>query len=199
MDIERIGKNASAIVNMFKAVFNTPNGLDIKKALLYSSGLAGYACHQAVKANKEPFVIVETVDKKRFYMGDAVNKYLLEGQYSVRSFCDGFFEHFAKEEIRPDLHEIVKQEVSAIGNNDYKIWNEYKPNDVYLLIKDCWNGIYNNMTSAYCESPEEWSVLFAIVLQNFMIPAAQAVSGAELYRMALECAIYISKMDDDSI
>ena len=32
-----------------------------------------------------------------------------------------------------------------------------------------------------------------------MIPAAQAVSGAELYRMALECAIYISKMDDDSI
>lgn len=200
MDINRLSKNASAIINMFKSAFNTSMGFDVRKALLYASGLAGYACHQAVKANNEPFVVAKTSDHKKFYMGDALNKYLLEDQYSVLSFCNGFFDHFAKGEARPDAIEIVKKEVSVIGCNHYKIWNEYQPNDVYYEIKNCWDGIYNNMTAVYCQSPQEWPVLFAIVLQNIMLIALQAaVSAPVLYSMSLECAIYISKMDFDSI
>lgn len=199
MDIERLSKNASAIINMFKSVFNTPRGFDVRKALLYASGLAGYACHQTVKANHEPFVVAETTDHKKFYMGDAINKYLLEDQYSVLSFCNGFFDNFAKGETRPDAIEIIKKEVSVIGDKNYKIWDIYQPNDVYSEIKDCWDGIYHNMTAEYCQSPQEWPVLFAIVLQNIMIIASQAVPAPVLYSMALECAIYISKMDLDSI
>lgn len=199
MDIDRLSKNASAIINMFKSVFNTPRGFDVRKALLYASGLAGYACHQAVKANNEPFVVVGTADNKKFYMGDALNKYLLEDKYSVLSFCNGFFDNFAKGESCPDAIEIVKKEVSVIGDNNYKIWNVFQPSDVYSDIKNCWDGIYDNMTAVYCQSPQEWSVLFAIVLQNIMIIASQAVPASALYSMALECAIYISKMDLDSI
>lgn len=199
MDLERLSKNASAIINMFKSVFQTPNGLDVRRALLFASGLAGYACHQAVKASGEPFVVAETTERKKFYMGDALNQYLLEGKYSVLAFCNGFFDNFAKDEVRPDAIEIVKKAVSDIGNRNYKIWDIFPPDYVYTEIKNCWNGIYNNMTAAYCESPQEWPVLFAIVLQNIMVIASQVVPKAALYSLALECAIFISKMDDDSI
>nr|MDE7399253.1 hypothetical protein [Oscillospiraceae bacterium] len=81
----------------------------------------------------------------------------------------------------------------------YRIWNIYQPKDVYCAIKDCWDGIYDNMTAVYCQSPQEWPVLFAIVLQNIMIIALEEIPASTLYRTALECAIYISKMDSDSI
>lgn len=199
MDINRLSKNASAIINMFKAVFNTPEGLDVQRALLFAAGLAGHACHNAVKANNEAFAVAETTDHKRYYMGDAVNQYLLEGKYSVLAFCNGFFEGFAKGEIRPDAIGLVKKAVSVIGNSSYKIWDIYQPGYVYAEIKNCWDGIYSNMTAVYCQSPQEWPVLFAIVLQNIMIIASETMPKPAVYSLALECAIYISKMDNDSV
>lgn len=201
MDLKRLSNNASAIIKMFKNVFDSPTGFDAQKALLFTSGLAGYACHQAVKANKEFFVVVEKVDHKKFYFGDDLNKYLLEDKYSVLSFCNGFFENFAEGETCPNAIEIVNKVVAAIAreNSNYKIWDAYHPRQVYLNVKNCWNGIYDNMTAVYCQSPQEWPVLFAIVLQNIMIIASQNMQKSTIYCMALECAIYISKMDDDSI
>lgn len=199
MDVNQLSKGALAIINMFKSVFNTSKGLDIQKSLLYASGLAGYACHQAVKASNETFVVVGTSDNKKFYMGDALNKYLLEDKYSALAFCNGFFSNFAKGESRPDAIEIVKKEIAVIGDKNYKIWNIHQPKEVYSEIKNCWDGIYDNMTAVYCQSPQEWPVLFAVVLQNIMLIALDAIPAATLYNMALECAIYISKMDSDSI
>ncbi len=198
MDINRLSNKATAIINMFKSVFNTSKGFDIQKALIYASGLAGYACHQTVKANNETFVVIGTSDNRKFYMGDALNKYLLEDKYSVLAFCNGFFDNFSKGESRPDAIEIVKAEITAIGDDNYKIWNIYQPKDVYCEIKNCWDGIYNNMTAVYCQSPQEWPILFAIVLQNIMVIALGAIPAPILYNMVLECAIYISKMDSDS-
>ena len=199
MDLKRLSQNAAPIINMLKSVFNTPKGIDIQKALLFASGLAGYACHQAVKANHEPVIVVSTKDKKNFYMGDSVNKYLLEDKYSILVFCNGFFENFAKGESRPDVIEIVKKGVVAIGDENYKIWNLYPPQLVYNDIKSCWNGIYNNMIGACCQKPEEWPVLFGIVLQNMLVLASKVAPKQEIYSRAMECAIYISKMDDDSL
>lgn len=200
MDINRLSNKATAIINMFKSVFDTPKGFDVRKALFYASGLAGYACHQAVKANHETFVVVgSSSDNKKFYMGDALNKYLLEDKYSVLAFCNGFFDNFAKGETRPDAIEIVKKAITVMYDEHYRIWNIYQPKDAYCAIKDCWDGIYDNMTAVYCQSPQEWPVLFAIVLQNIMITALEEIPAPALYNLALECAVYVSKMDSDSI
>lgn len=198
-DFDRLRNKATAIINMFNSVFNTPQGFSDAAAIMHSAGLAGYACHQAVIANHEKFVVVETADKKRFYMGEDLNKYLLEGRYSVLSFCNGFFEHFAKGESRPDVLELIKRGVEVLGNPDYRIWGKFEPKYVYDKIKNCWDGIYDNMTAAYCQTPQEMPILFAIVLQNFMIKALDHIPAASLYRTSLECAIYISKMDNDSV
>lgn len=44
-----------------------------------------------------------------------------------------------------------------------------------------------------------WELLISFVLQNIMGMALEAIPAPDLYNMALECAVYVSKMDDDSI
>ena len=56
MDFERLAKNAEPILEMLNDIFTTPKGVDIRMALLYSAGLAGVACHEAVKAQNGNFV-----------------------------------------------------------------------------------------------------------------------------------------------
>ena len=198
-DIERLAGNAANIVEMFKARFSGGFGLDNKKVLELSAGMAGYACHQAVMANKLPYNIVTVADGRKFYMGDSVNKYLLEGKYSTLKWCDGFFEIAGKFFTKPDPMEIVKKEVNAIANKEYRIWDSESPAVAYKEIQACWEGIFDNMTAKYCTKPDEWPVLYGIVLQNIMLEVSRMMTLSDVYDKALECAIYISKMDEDSI
>ncbi len=200
MDLERLSRNASAIIKMFQSVFDTPQGLDLPKAMLYAAGLAGYACHRAVIANGESFVVAETKDGKKYYMGEHLNHYLLEGEYSVLKFCNGYFEKFAKkDEVCPDALAIVKKSAAALGDPGYRIWGRYTPENAYSLVKECWDGIFETMTKPYCENPSEWPVLYAIVLQNIMVIGTEALSAPVLYAMAVECMLYVSKMDESTI
>ncbi len=199
MDLERIARNAGSIMQMFNSVFSTEKGFDAQRGLLFASGLAGYACHQAVKAANGNFVVVGTNDNKKFYMGDDVNKFLLEGQYSILSACRGFYQQAAPGEDVPDVIPLVQRAASVLGDPAYRIWNVFPPAYVYGEIKNCWDGIYDNMTVKYCESPEEWPVLFAIVLQNMLMICSKVITPADAFRLAMECALFLSKMDEDSI
>ena len=55
------------------------------------------------------------------------------------------------------------------------------------------------MTGKYCETPDEMPVLFSIVLQNIMVTAGHIAPKPLVYSMALECACFLAKMDDDSL
>lgn len=84
--LQRLSEHAGRILNMFKAFFKTPKGIDIRRALVFTAALAGHACLQAVKANNGSFAVVETEDGKRFFFGDDLNRYLLEDRLSVVNF-----------------------------------------------------------------------------------------------------------------
>ena len=192
--VKRLAGNAGNIIAMLKDVLRGPNGLDMKFPLLYAAGLAGYACHQAVKAEHSTFAVAEMKNGKRFYFGDDVNHYLLEDQYSVWSFCQAV-SHNKNEEMLA----IVTHVVQSVGTDELMIWN-MTPDSVYQKIKECWDGIYTNMTDRYCKNPSEWPILYGIVLQNIILQAVEAGAPCEeAGRMAMECAIVISRMDDDSI
>ena len=197
-DIKRIAGNAVNIAEMLKERFSGPFGLDNKKVLMLSAGMAGYACHQAVMANKLPYNPVTEAYGRKFYIGDSVNKYLIDGKYSVLSWCDGFFETAGKFFTKPDPMEVVKKEVNAVKNKEYRIWDSESPVVTYKEVQACWEGIYDNMTAKYCNKPDEWPVLYGIVLQNIMLEVSRIMTISDVYEKALECAIYISWMDEDS-
>ena len=192
--VERLAKNAGNIVEMLKDTLRGPNGVDMKFPLLYAAGLAGHACLEAVKAERGTFQVATAKNGKRFYFGDDLNHYLLEDKYSVFSFCNAV-SHNETEEILA----IVKDTAMKVGGDELLIWG-MPADSVYPKIKDCWDGIFINMTNRYCRRPSEWPVLYSIVLQNVILQAISAgAKDQEAGRMAMEVAIVIAKMDDDSI
>ena len=191
--LKRLAGNAGNMIEMFKAHFNTSNGVDIRSALIFTSALAGHACHRAVKTEGGVFSVVSTKTGKNFYFGDDVNKYLLENRLSIVSFCTA-----VTDVTGDDVLKIAADQAMRIGAESSKICG-YDPKSLYEQVSQCWDGIFDNMISKYCKSSAEWPVLFGIVLQNILITAIN--TGApkdEAGRIAVECAMAVSKMDSDS-
>ena len=191
--LKRLSGHAGNVLNMFKAYFNTPNGIDIRRALIFTAALAGHACHQAVKAEKGTFAVVTTKDGKNYYFGDDLNRYLLEDRLSVVNFI------LAVSDIsQDDVLAIVAGFAQHIGEENLSVYG-YGPKSLYEQVNSCWEGIFVNMTSQYCKSPAEWPVLYGIVLQNIMLTAIDAGAPKdEVGKIAVECAVAVSKMDKDS-
>lgn len=191
--VDRLCKDAGHVIDMFRSVFNTPAGLDARKALIFTSSVAGFACRQAVKANKETEMLVTTNDGRKFHFGDSVNKYLLESTFSTVGSVVAVTDLSVD-----DVQAIVKKCASAVGDDSYTLGG-YNPQLLYNETKDCWNGIFNNMTARYCKTPSEWPMLFGIVVQNIAQLALNAGAPKEdVGRLSIEVMIYMSKLDDDS-
>ena len=191
--LKRLSGHAGNALHMFKAYFNTPNGIDIRRALIFTAALAGHACHQAVKAEKGSFAVATTKDGKRFYFGDDLNRYLLEGRLSVANFI------FAASDIsQDDVLAIISGFAKHIGEENLTVCG-YDPKSLYEQVNSCWEGIFVNMTSRSCKAPAEWPILYGIVLQNIMLTAIDAGAPKdEVGKIAVECAVAISKMDKGS-
>lgn len=191
--LQRLAGNAGNMIEMFKAYFNTVDGIDLRSALIFISALAGHACHRAVKAEGGVFAVVTTEAGKRFYFGDDVNKYLFERRSSVVDFCRA-----VTDVTKDDVLAIAADQALRIGEGPYTICG-CDPGALYEQVSRCWDGIFDNMISKYCKSPAEWPVLFGIVLQNILIMAINAGAAKdEARRTAVECAMAVSKMDSDS-
>ena len=195
----RLCKNAGNIIEMLKSVLSTHEDPINWKLLEYASGLAGYACHKAVIANHEAFALVETNNGKKYHFGDSVNKYLLENKLSVLCFINGAYNYICPGKGLPNAFTIIEKSASVVGDEEYKIWNRYLPEEVFKATKECWDGIFENMTSKYCKNPSEWPILFGIVLQNIMLGEMKFNNPENIYSNVLECTLVVSKMDVDSL
>lgn len=193
-NLDRLTRGADRVAAMLMGTLRGPQGVDLKFPLLYASGLAGYACRQAVKALGGHVAVITTKDDKTYYYGEAVNKYLMEDHLSVLSFVNAV-SNLKEEQVAG----IAVEMTNSLGSDRFNIWG-MTPESVYPKIKECWDGIYNNMTANYCKDPSEWPMLFGITTQMIILKAIEAGAGAkEAGLMAMQCAYVISKMDDDSL
>ncbi len=191
---KRLASDAGSVIAMLKGTLRTERGTDLTACLLYAAGLAGMACHEAVKASNGSFHVAAVKDGRKYYFGDDVNRYLLESWTSVFSFCN------AVTGVTADtVRALAVSVVQRVGGEDLTIWN--MPADiVYQRIKACWDGIHENMTARFCRAPSEWPVFYGIVMQNILLESIKVGAPAEeAGRMAMECALIISRMDTDSL
>ncbi len=191
-DVKRLSMDAGHMIAMFEHVYS-----DKSECLKVVSALAGYACHEAVKTNKERFITIQSKDNREYYFGDDLNYYLLEGPYSVLGFAGGYYEAKTGSVGTPDVKVLVENAIAAVGDEQYKIWNQEEPEQLYNRVKECWQGIYGNMTGKYCRNAAEWPILFGIVMQNIMFRAE--AEPEEVFNKAMESALFISKMDVKSL
>lgn len=192
--LDRLCSHAGNIIDMLKSALAGEKGTDLFVVTLFAAGLAGIACHEAVKALGEPMVEVSCADGKKFFMGDAVNKYLHENKYSVTGFACAI--SGAPEEA---LMGIIQRQAGTLGTENFVVAGGINPSDLYKNVKSCWDGIKNNMTLQYCNGPEEWPVLYGIVLQNIMREAMSVAPKEEIFNTAVDVACALSKMDQESL
>lgn len=188
--LDRLCSHAGNIIAMLKSVLSGKNGTDLYIVTLYAAGLAGIACHEAVKTLGEPMVEVSCANGKKYYMGDAVNKYLYESKYSVTGFVCAITQM-----PQSALMGIIQRQASTMGTENFVVSGNMDPEDLYKNIKGCWDGIKDNMTLQYCKKPEEWPVLYGIVLQNIMKEAMNVAPKEAIFNTAVDVACALSKMD----
>ncbi|MCQ2423182.1 MAG: hypothetical protein MJ064_09420 [Lachnospiraceae bacterium] len=192
--LDRLCSRAGNIIAMLKSVLSGKNGTDLYIVTLYAAGLAGIACHEAVKAVGEPMVEVECANGKKYYMGDAVNRYLHENKYSVTGFACAITNM-----PQSSVLAIVERQANAMGTERYVVAGNMDPVDLYKHIKGCWDGIKDNMTLSYCKRPEEWPVLYGIVMQNVVREALNLAPKEAIFNTAVDVACALSKMDLESL
>lgn len=206
--IRRLVTGAGPMYQMFLKMFSTERGVDIRKVLKYTSGLAGIACHEAAVAELQDGnnnssdwqnAYVTGVDGRRYLFGDTLNRYLAEGSHSVLGLCIGGYHHANPEKELPDgatfYAQIAGMVAEKVGDSTYRIWDEMDPVQEYGEVRACYDGIYEHMTSKYCTKKSEEPILFGILLQNALINAMRVAPAEEVLYMALENACYLAKME----
>lgn len=191
---------AEAILKTLNNVILNSQKRDYEYQVAFAGALAGYACHQVVKANNEAFVVIGTNDNKKYYFGDNLNGYLLENEQSALRMMAAAFRYLCPDKELPDVNPIIHKVVSSIGSEEYKIAGAYDPVELYKAVQECWVNIFPIAFKNSCEVPAEWAVLMALTMQKVLYCAIQNTDNPEkLFSDGIESAIYISKMDEDSL
>jgi len=94
---------------------------------------------------------------------------------------------------------IITRQATTLGSESFVVNGNMNLNDLYRNVKDCWDGIYANMTSKYCKNPDEWPILFGIVLQAVIIEASNYASKESIFNTTVDVACALSKFDKESL
>ncbi|MCM1047645.1 MAG: hypothetical protein NC433_04385 [Clostridiales bacterium] len=197
---------AQDIWNTLLKIFQESNErIKAKTLLLWASGLAGYACQASVwekvrweGKTSELLYTVKTKSGKTFYVGEGINKPLFYDNNSIWNLAVSVCQKFKLPEPLPkDIDELVKKsvEVDWIDDENYKIWNEIAPEQMFREYELFWKLIINKLI-IFCGNPEYWHLVFGLVLQNALQMAI--INDKSLkqncLKMAMENALYTSKM-----
>lgn len=90
---------------------------------------------------------------------------------------------------------MMKKSIAVIGNEDYKVWNEIDPYQMLKEYTQFWK-LHEDIITSCCKSPDEWPLLFGLVLQKALQMTVKATPPKQdCLEMAMENALFTSKMD----
>lgn len=191
---DRLLPGAGSVIAMLKGVLSSEKGTDMFLVTLFAAGLAGIACHEAVKANGEELMVVECDNGKKYFMGEALNQYLCEDRSSVSKLVCA-----AMQMPESEVTKIIEKQAKIIGTDNFVVAGRMDPEDLYRQVKSCWDGIKSTMTLKYCENASEWPILYGMVLQNIMGESMSVAPKEAVFKTAMDVVIALSKMDKESL
>lgn len=175
--------------------------------------LAGFGCQMAIRdglikagkiTERQAFIIVDCADGRKFFIGDLLNRPLIEYPISVSGIIkDGMKK--AGDENYPDITELIRLVAQSINGKNYGILNQpkkFQPDQKPMeSLKSLWPDLYAKIKT-YSEGsspqidPKEMGWLFAMAAADLMPRAAEAsfsikAAGA----IVMETAISMSKIE----
>lgn len=195
------------ILKRLMAAMNDDKGVHIESLLSLLGSLAGYACQMRARAqlsmqppsNGMEIVRIDCDDGTSYFMGDAINRPLAEGQYSVWSLICGAAENKgAKPEDRPDLHALFTHVSRTLGTPEFgqpRLPSGFSASDTPLNYLLHFWPVLQPIAERYCGSPAEWPILYAGAIQDVMDQASTTMPGYIAVAIVMESAIPMSKIN----
>lgn len=180
--------------------------VNVHNVVLYAAGLAGYACQMAVvetqlkntdKSLKDVFQILGSPTGEKYYFSEYMNDYIFGNKYSVWNLLVSMFNHVYPDLEAPNPSISVKRMTANIANPEYRVVGEQVPDILAEMFAIIWDKNYEKMC-LYCPNPEEWPVLYSMVLQKCLVAAKGMIEPAMCMNFILEVVLFASKADISS-
>jgi hypothetical protein len=195
---------ADYVLNNLIEMLKDDRGVHIETLLCIIGSLAGYSCQICAREQNTldgleetaNFTIVAGTNGEKYFYGDALNKYIAEDKYSIWSLAAGAVNSLNKP--IPDINEIFEYVSKVVGSDQFGIvrfpeGQSIADKPINFLIK-LWPQVFPNIKK-YCKYPNEYPILFGLALQKAIILAKDAIFADVAAKIAMECAISMSKVD----
>lgn len=180
-------------------------GVHIESLLVALGALAGYSCQASLRAQAlikglppdSPFHVVGTQDGKHYFFGDPLNHLLAGDQHSVWSVVGGAAQHAGASEF-PDLDEIFQHTSTVLGSDQFGVPRMPDGKNAGDLpasyLKAFWPHLFPTV-KLLCPDPAHWPLLFGLAVQEAVYAGKDAINPGVAFRIVMESAVPMSKVD----
>lgn len=98
----------------------------------------------------------------------------------------------------PDLNEVFQHTTSVLGSEQFgipRIPENHKPADTPLnYLTTLWPKLFPTV-KLFCPNPVDWPILFSLAIQEAIYAGKESIDPGLAFRIAMESAIPMSKVD----
>lgn len=180
-------------------------GVQIEVVATILGGLAGRACLMAGlsgQAGNDPTLniltlnTISTKDGGTYLAGDAINRQLAEGPYSVFALIAGYL-HSVGEPI-PDAHEYFAHSAQSLGGPAFGVPRFAPGTGVPSTPLEYADALWPNVSGSlrrYAPDPQLWPTSYGIAIQQLLALAKGAgLDRQVLVRVVMDSALAVSKV-----
>jgi len=180
-------------------------GVHIESLLTALGSLAGYACQANLRAQAlakgmpetAHFQVFGTKDGKQYFFGDPLNNALAGSQHSVWGLVGGAAQHAGAKDF-PDLNEVFQHTTSVLGSELFgipRVPENHKASDTPInYLKALWPALFP-IVKMFCPNPVDWPILYSLAIQEAIYAGKGSIDPGLAFRIVMESAIPMSKVD----
>lgn len=200
----RIG--AEQVKSWLMTASETERGVHVETLLVSLGALGGVACQIAARHAlmrdgsrdwESPWVIAEGGDGRRYFLGDAINHFLLEDRLSLWSLAAGIISQIS-DRPAPDFVPIVRHVSGTIGGDAFgqirypagTSAGDLPVNYVRHWFPDVWDIVLRLEID-----PIEAPILFGLAAQEVLLLVREVVEPSVALELLMEAAIAMAKVD----
>ena len=180
-------------------------GVHIESLLTALGALAGYACQANLRSQAlakslpatAPFQVIGTKDGQQYFFGEPLNNALVWDQYSVWNLAGGAAQHVGAKDF-PDPNELFQYTASVLGSEQFcipRLPDNHQPADTPLnYLQTLWPILFPTV-KLFCPKPVDWPILYSFAIQEAIYAGTESINPELAFRIAMESAIPMSKVD----
>jgi len=196
---------AAELFDELVAAMRTERGVHAESVLTALAALAGHACQAAVRAEfierrgwveRQTFVVVETPDGSSYYLGEPIDRGLIDDRLSIWHLACRAARQLGVEAL-PDLDELGRHVASTFGTPEFG-WprspSGHEPGRTPIAyLRALWVP-FHRIVDRHCERASDWPVAAGLALQQAMVLTAQALEPAMALRLVMETAMPMARV-----